>query len=87
LAAAVVAKSKTKQEIKAMVILNCVKSAYSIRIHQIKQNKFFVNKTLANGQILSWSFSSKSVAFNFAHFLGVPKKLINQTTKNQLSLF
>jgi len=67
-----------------MVILNCVKSTYSIRIHQIKLNKFLVNKTLANGQILTWRFTSLSVAFRFAHFLGVPQKLINQ---NQLSLF
>ena len=68
-----------------MVILNCVKTAYSVRIHQIKQNKFLVNKTLANGQILSWSFASRSVAFQFAHFLGVPKSKINSI--NQLSLF
>lgn len=79
------AKPVLKSKVLKMVILNCVKTAYSIRIHQIKQNKFLVNKTLANGQILSWRFSSLFVAFRFAHFLGVPKKQINKLI--QLSLF
>jgi hypothetical protein len=57
-----------------MVILNCIRSAYSIRVHQVGVSSvsYLVNKTLATGQILSWSFASKSVAFKFAHFLGVP---------------
>ncbi|MBU0473218.1 MAG: hypothetical protein KKF62_03555 [Bacteroidetes bacterium] len=72
-----------------MVILNCVRSAHSIRVHQVGVSSvsYLVNKTLATGQILSWSFSSLSVALKFAHFLGVPQKQINQVTKNQLSLF
>jgi hypothetical protein len=72
-----------------MVILNCVRSAYSIRVHQVGVSSvsYLVNKTLANGQISSWRFSSQSVAFQFAHFLGVPQKQINKVIQNQLSLF
>ncbi len=72
-----------------MVILNCVRSAYSIRIHQvgIVSASYLVNKSFSNGQILSWRFSSQSTAFKFAHFLGVPQKQINNVTQKQLSLF
>ena len=72
-----------------MVILNCVRSAYSIRIHQISVGKisYIVNKSFQNGQVLSWRFSSQSKAFQFAHFLGVPQKQINKVIQNQLSLF
>lgn len=72
-----------------MVILNCVRSAHSIRVHQVGvvSNSYLVNKTLATGQILSWSFSSKSVACQFAHFLGIPQNQINKVIQNQLSLF
>ena len=72
-----------------MVILNCVRSSYSIRIHQVgvASISYLVNKTLATGQILSWSFSSRSSACQFAHFLGIPKKLINKVIEKQLSLF
>ena len=71
-----------------MVILNHVRSAYSIRVHSvgIVSNSYLVNKVLATGEILSWRFSSLPVAFKFAHFLGVPQKKINQVINNQLSL-
>ena len=69
-----------------MVIFNYARSSYSIRIHQVGvfSPSYLVNKILSNGEILSWRFSSQSVAFKFAHFLGAPQKLINQ---NQHSLF
>ncbi len=72
-----------------MIILNCVRSAYSIRVHQVGvvSVSYLVNKSLGNGEVLSWRFSSKSVAFQFAHFLGVPQKQINKVIQNQLSLF
>ncbi len=81
-------KPKQKQGQK-MVILNCVRSAHSIRVHQVgvAPTSYLVNKTLATGQNLSWSFSSPSQAFKFAHFLGVPQKEINKVIQNQLSLF
>ena len=83
------AKPNLKARSKTMVILNCVRSAYSIRVHQVGvgSTSYLINKTLACGKILSWSFSSRSVAFQFAHFLGVPQKEINKVIQNQQSLF